>query len=84
MFRKMASNSEEIGKALKNVLEKIQKASDGRPKNLPDIPVRLVAVTKTKPVSDIITAYNHGQRHFGENYVLELEEKARQPIILEE
>ena len=31
--------------------------------------VRLVAVTKTKPVEDIITAYECGQRHFGENYV---------------
>lgn len=30
---------------------------------------RLVAVSKTKPVVDIMTAYKHGQRHFGENYV---------------
>ena len=32
MFRKMASNSEEIGRALKGVLENIQKAVDARPK----------------------------------------------------
>lgn len=31
---------------------------------------RLVAVSKTKPVNDIIEAYNAGQRHFGENYVI--------------
>jgi uncharacterized pyridoxal phosphate-containing UPF0001 family protein len=31
--------------------------------------VRLVAVSKTKPSSAIRIAYNHGQRHFGENYV---------------
>lgn len=37
---------------------------------------RLVAVSKTKPISDIIEAYNEGQRHFGENYVKELIEKA--------
>ena len=35
----------------------------------------LVAVSKTKPVSDIELAYNCGQRHFGENYVQELVDK---------
>ena len=34
--------------------------------------VRLVAVSKTKPVSDIMNAYNKGQRYFGENRVQEL------------
>ncbi|HNW56349.1 MAG TPA: YggS family pyridoxal phosphate-dependent enzyme [Bacteroidales bacterium] len=34
--------------------------------------VRLVAVSKTKPVSDILEAYNAGQRIFGENRVQEL------------
>lgn len=34
--------------------------------------VRLVAVSKTKPVSDILEAYNSGQRLFGENRVQEL------------
>ena len=34
--------------------------------------VRLVAISKTKPVSDIIEAYNAGQRYFGENRVQEL------------
>jgi uncharacterized pyridoxal phosphate-containing UPF0001 family protein len=32
-------------------------------------PVRLVAVSKTKPLSAVIEAFNAGQRHFGENYV---------------
>ncbi|KAJ4461046.1 putative Pyridoxal phosphate homeostasis protein [Paratrimastix pyriformis] len=36
----------------------------------------LVAVSKFKPVSLIRAAYDAGQRHFGENYVQELEEKA--------
>jgi uncharacterized pyridoxal phosphate-containing UPF0001 family protein len=31
--------------------------------------VKLVAVSKTKPVSDILEAYNAGQRCFGENRV---------------
>src|SRR4030042_5643862 len=34
--------------------------------------VRLVAVSKTKPVSDILEAYNSGHRIFGENRVQEL------------
>ena len=34
--------------------------------------VKLVAVSKTKPVSDILELYNLGQRDFGENYVQEL------------
>ena len=34
--------------------------------------VKLIAVSKTKPVSDILTAYNSGQRFFGENRVQEL------------
>lgn len=37
--------------------------------------VCLVAVSKTKPVSDLMIAYNSGQRHFGENKVQELCEK---------
>jgi PLP dependent protein len=34
--------------------------------------VRLVAVSKTRPVSDILDAYNAGQRCFGENRVQEI------------
>src|SRR5664279_915586 len=34
--------------------------------------VKLVAVSKTKPVTDILEAYNTGQRLFGENRVQEL------------
>ena len=38
----------------------------------------LVAVSKTKPVEDIQSLYNLGQRHFGENYVQELTDKQSQ------
>ena len=34
--------------------------------------MKLIAVSKTRPVSDIIEAYNAGQRFFGENRVQEL------------
>lgn len=37
--------------------------------------VRLVAVSKIKPVEDIMEAYNAGQRLFGENYATELRDK---------
>ena len=37
--------------------------------------VCLVAVSKTKPVSDLLEAYDAGQRHFGENKVQEMTEK---------
>lgn len=38
----------------------------------------LVAVSKTKPVADILELYALGQRDFGENYVQELVEKQSQ------
>ncbi len=37
--------------------------------------VTLVAVSKTKPVSDLMEAYNSGQRIFGENKIQEMAEK---------
>lgn len=37
--------------------------------------ITLIAVSKTKPISDLITAYNEGVRDFGENKVQELLEK---------
>lgn len=40
--------------------------------------VTLVAVSKTKPVEEILELYNLGQRDFGENYVQELVEKYQQ------
>ena len=46
---------------------------------LKEIPssVSLVAVSKFKPVEDIMAAYQAGQRRFGENRPLELEAKAK-------
>ncbi|VAV84238.1 UPF0001 protein YggS [hydrothermal vent metagenome] len=40
--------------------------------------VTLVAVSKTKPVSDIMEAYNTGHRIFGENKIQEMVEKYAQ------
>ncbi|MEZ4853927.1 YggS family pyridoxal phosphate-dependent enzyme [Flavobacterium sp.] len=40
--------------------------------------VTLVAVSKTKPIANIMEAYEAGQRIFGENYVQELVDKQSQ------
>jgi len=37
--------------------------------------ITLLAVSKTKPVADIVAAYQSGQRDFGENYLQEAENK---------
>jgi hypothetical protein len=37
--------------------------------------IQLLAVSKTKPVADILAAYDAGQSHFGENYLNEALEK---------
>ncbi|KAJ1673876.1 hypothetical protein EV182_004391, partial [Spiromyces aspiralis] len=42
-----------------------------------DPQARLVAVSKYKPASDIEVLHKVGQVHFGENYVQELEDKAK-------
>lgn len=55
-----------IKENLQNILDKIPKH------------VTLVAVSKTKPVSDIMEAYNAGHRVFGENKVQEMVEKYEQ------
>jgi pyridoxal phosphate enzyme (YggS family) len=45
--------------------------------------VLLVAVSKTQPASALREAYAAGQRHFGENYVQELAQKAEELSDLE-
>lgn len=47
-------------------------------KEIDQLGVTLVAVSKTKPTSDIQEAYDAGQRIFGENVVQELTEKYEQ------
>lgn len=47
-------------------------------KQLEGTPCKLIAVSKTKPVSMIREAYDVGQRDFGENKVQELREKPDQ------
>jgi pyridoxal phosphate enzyme (YggS family) len=52
------------------IQKKIQEIKDSIPEN-----VTLVAVSKTKPVSDLQEAYDGGQRIFGENKIQEMVDK---------
>lgn len=56
----IGENLESVRKRIEDVAQKVR---EGQP-----VP-RLVAVSKTKPVEDLKTAYDAGQRVFGENYV---------------
>jgi len=57
------------------VLEKIHQTAFQYHRNVEEI--TLIAVSKTKPIEDILKAYQAGARHFGENRAAELEEKAQ-------
>ncbi|KAJ3507513.1 hypothetical protein NLJ89_g6264 [Agrocybe chaxingu] len=61
----------ELKESLEEIRERVNVAS------LPENSPTLVAVSKYKPASDILACYRNGQLDFGENYVQELEEKAR-------
>lgn len=72
-------------RALESINEKILAAVQRRGSNLivaNSIP-RLIAVSKLKPNSAIIEAYECGQKFFGENYIQELETKSNSSEILE-
>ncbi len=56
---------------IKTVLEDIAANIDKIRSQLP-LTVKIIAVSKNKPVEDIMKAYNAGQRNFGENRVQEL------------
>ncbi|KXZ46351.1 hypothetical protein GPECTOR_44g3 [Gonium pectorale] len=62
----------QVETALKDVMSRMKQASEraGRTQ-----PIRLVAVSKTKPVEALQEAYDAGQRVFGENYVQEMLDK---------
>ena len=51
-----------------SISENIKKYQDALPKS-----TTLVAVSKTKPVSSLLQAYDAGQRVFGENKIQEME-----------
>lgn len=68
-----SSRAKHLSSNLTNVLNRIQTARD-----IADNPVRLVAVSKLKPVNDILSLHQapHNHIHFGENYQQELLSKS--------
>ncbi|XP_039961451.1 pyridoxal phosphate homeostasis protein [Bactrocera tryoni] len=80
MIRAMSDVNVKAG--IECILKRIDAALARRPPHIKAPKPQLVAVSKTKPVEMIIEAYEAGQRHFGENYVQELVEKAQHPEIL--
>lgn len=75
-FSKMSINIDPSRKAdlaanYENILSSVRLAQSQKP-------VTLVAVSKLKPSSDIQALYDHGVRHFGENYVQELVAKSKE------
>lgn len=54
---------------MESVLAEIESVSSGSK-------ARLVPISKLKPASDIQALYDAGYRHFGENYIQELADKA--------
>ncbi|BFI24539.1 PLP dependent protein [Marchantia polymorpha subsp. ruderalis] len=76
--RDMAARAAEglASTALRNVLQRVQQAAERASRQASQ--VRVVAVSKTKPVVLLQEVYDAGHRHFGENYVQEIIEKAPQ------
>lgn len=62
--------------ALRSVIQRVNQAAERAGRGSDS--VRVVAVSKTKPVPVIRRVYDAGHRCFGENYVQELVEKAPQ------
>lgn len=59
-----------------NLLMALSHRRHRSPVGLTILQPRLVAVSKTKPLAAVEDVYSAGHRHFGENYVQELVEKA--------
>ena len=72
-IRRMGSASHEIAKNYADVLQRIDHAASRAGRRAEEI--TLVAVTKTHPASKILSLYEAGARHFGENRVQEREAK---------
>ncbi|CCE65717.1 hypothetical protein TPHA_0M01420 [Tetrapisispora phaffii CBS 4417] len=74
LFSTMSDRTTELIQSYELVNSKIRQAAEQYSVDAKN--VQLLAVSKLKPASDIKILYDHGIRHFGENYVQELIEKA--------
>ncbi|KAF8176157.1 hypothetical protein K438DRAFT_1847059 [Mycena galopus ATCC 62051] len=68
----LTARNEEILESLAEIRSRVAACSTSNPN-----PATLVAVSKYKPASDIQACFTAGQLDFGENYVQELEDKAK-------
>lgn len=71
-----AERAQELISNYERVLKQVNDAVSSRSNSFQHN-VQLVAVSKLKPASDVKALYDHGVRHFGENYVQELIGKAK-------
>ena len=60
----------------KNLAEALARVASASTRAARARPARLVAVSKTKPVAQLMECYDAGHRDFGENYVQEILEKS--------
>ena len=67
------ARSAEVQQQLAEIKSRVQEIAGSRGRK-----ATIVAVSKYKPAADIQACYDAGHRHFGENYVQELVEKAEQ------
>ncbi len=67
----------EMGETIRDRLERVQERVARAALNVGRDPeeITLIAVSKRKPATDIVAAYEVGQRHFGENYIQEFQAK---------
>jgi hypothetical protein len=67
----------EMGETIRDRLERVQERVARAALKVGRDPeeITLIAVSKRKPASDIVAAYEVGQRHFGENYIQEFQAK---------
>ena len=64
------------GMTAKNLADTVARVAQASSRAARPAPARLVAVSKTKPVPQLMECYDAGHRDFGENYVQEIVEKA--------
>ncbi len=77
----IAKNSrvKEVGDQIRFFEQKLKRHESSRTKR---IAAKLIAVTKTKPATDVVMAWLAGQRVFGENYAQEAIEKKNDVELL--
>ena len=60
--KRLISNLDQLNNEMQKLVKQSEKTNN----------IRILAVSKQSPISDIVAAYNAGQRHFAEDQVNEL------------